>query len=63
MRRSQVSLELHSGDLIAGIATNLETKMGKELLLLEIDGGIHQVNLIDIDVLVFTKSGERISIS
>ncbi|MGK0374432.1 MAG: Rho-binding antiterminator [Arenicella sp.] len=63
MRRSTISLELHDGQTIAGVASNLETKDGKEFLLLTTGDRKRQVDLMQIDVLVFSNSGERVSIS
>jgi len=63
MRRSQISLELHSGETVSGVAANLAIKETKEFLFLETDVGEQQINLMDIDVLVFSQSGERIKIS
>ena len=63
MRLSQVSVELHNGETVVGIARNLETKEGKEFLLLNGTDGVREINLMDIDVLEFVKSGDRISIS
>ena len=63
MRRYDVLLELHNGESIRGEAHNLITKEGKEFFLLNVDGAERRINLKDIDVLVFSKSGERINIS
>ena len=63
MRRYDVLLELHNGESIRGEAENLITKEGKEFFLLNVDGAERRINLKDIDVLVFSKSGERINIS
>lgn len=63
MRRSQVSLELHTGESLSGIATELSTRGGKEFLVLSADDTVHEINLMDINVLVFVKSAERIRFS
>lgn len=63
MRRSEVLLELHSGESIQGVARDLATKEGKEFIVLNADGVDRRINLKDIDVLVFAKSKERINIS
>jgi transcriptional antiterminator Rof (Rho-off) len=67
MRRSKISLELHNGDRFEGVASNLQSKDGKEFLTLMdddlSDDSAREINLMDIDILVFVKSGERISIS
>jgi transcriptional antiterminator Rof (Rho-off) len=63
MRRSKLLLELHGGETVTGEAINLETKGGKELLLLITGHGERQVDLMQIDVLEFLSGGERISIS
>ena len=63
MRRSNISLELHSGQAIDGLASTLTTTQSKEFLLLKTDDGERQVDLMEIDVLVFSDSGERFSIS
>ena len=63
MRRSRVCLELHNGNTLVGTAVNLETRDRKEFLILDTDGSQSDVNLMDIDVLVFSDSGERFIIS
>ncbi len=63
MRRSEVSLELHSGETINGVAHNLLTKDSKEFLIVKRDEGEHEINLKDIDILEFVKSGERVRVS
>ncbi len=63
MRRSRICLELHNGSTLVGTAVNLETRDQKEFLILDTDGSQRHVNLMDIDVLVFSDSGERFIIS
>lgn len=63
MQRSRVALELHNGKKLAGTAVNLKTRDRKEFLVLDTDGSQSDVNLMDIDVLVFSNSGERFIIS
>jgi transcriptional antiterminator Rof (Rho-off) len=62
MRRSKVSLELHGGETVTGVANDLAAEEGKEFLLLITENGDRRVNLMHIDVLVFSGSPERISI-
>ena len=62
VRQSEVSLELHNGETHVGIARGLKTKQGKEFLLLSAEGITREIDLMSIDVLVFVKSGDRISI-
>lgn len=63
MRRSAISLELHSGKTIAGVASDLVTKEAKEFLVLKTDNTEQQINLLDIDVLILSNSQQRIKIS
>ncbi len=63
IRRCEVLLELKDGETISGIARDLKSKNSAEFLLLVTDDGEHRVNLMHIDVLVFSDSGERIIIS
>ncbi|MBL4673486.1 MAG: hypothetical protein JKX81_14600 [Arenicella sp.] len=63
IRRCTVLLELKNGETISGVAGDLKSKNGVEFLLLVTDDGQRSVNLMHIDVLVFSDSGERIIIS
>jgi transcriptional antiterminator Rof (Rho-off) len=63
VRRCTVLLELQGGETISGVASDLKSKNGVEFLLLVTDDGERRVNLMHIDVLVFSDSGERIIIS
>jgi len=63
IRRCHVVLELKSGENISGIAIDLKSKNGAEYLFLVADDGERRVNLMHIDVLVFSESGEKIIIS
>lgn len=63
MRRSSVLLELHNGESLSGVAFDLTSKDGKEFVVLKADDADLKINLKDITVLVFAKSGERINIS
>ena len=62
MKRAEVSLELFDGGSMTGVAIDLETRNGKEFLLLQTNTEKCSVNLTDIDFLVFAKTGERINI-
>ena len=63
MRRSKVSLELHTGETITGVARDLQTRDGKEYLLLLNDEVETQVNLKEIDFMVIGETSQRIQIS
>ena len=63
MRKSKLTLELSNGETVSGIAIDLEVKKGIENLILKVGDGQHKINLVDIDVLVLSETGERHIIS
>jgi len=63
MRQSRLTLELNNGETVSGIANDLEVRKGVENLVLKVGGGLQKVNLMDIDVLILSATGQRFSIS
>lgn len=64
MRREFVELQMQNGESVQGTAVDLKTKDGREWLLLDQTGIPRKpVDLREIEVLVFPKTGQSIRIA
>ncbi len=64
MRREVIELKMKSGDTYRGMAADLQTKDGREWLFLDqLDLPQRRIDLREIEVLVFPKTGQSIKIA
>ena len=64
MRRDFIELQMQNGEIFRGTAVDLQTKDGREWLHLDRKNLSQlQVNLREIQVLVFPKTGQSIKIT
>ena len=60
MRKSVIDLELHTKQLIGGVALDVFKRNGKEYLKLETSSSIEDIELTSIASLSLKKNGKRI---